>query len=54
VAEAIFAGKQIEELTQIERSAALTFISAEVPGLSKHLLMSDSPRDTGSCKTEKQ
>jgi hypothetical protein len=54
VAEAIFAGEQIEEFTQIERCAVLAFIFAEVPGLPKNLFVSDSPRDTCSCKTEKQ
>lgn len=54
VAEAILACKQIEEFTEVERRTVFAFVFAEVPRLSKDLLMSDSPGYTRSRKAEKQ
>jgi hypothetical protein len=52
VAEAILASEEIEEFAQVEWCTVLTFVFAEVSGLSKDFLMSDSPGDACSCKAE--
>lgn len=46
MAEAIFAGKQVEEFTAREVSCILRLPLAVIPGLPKNLLMGDRPRNT--------
>jgi hypothetical protein len=49
---AVFAGKKVEELAQIQSCARFTPILAEVSGFPKDLLVRDSPRYASDCKAK--
>jgi hypothetical protein len=53
VTEAVFASKQVEELAEVVGRTVLTFVFAEVSGLSKYFLVSDRPGYARNRKSEK-
>ncbi len=52
VAEAVFAGEDIEELPLHEPVTVLAPLDAELPRLTEDLLVDDGPRDRGDGKRE--
>ena len=54
MAEAVFAGEEVEELTLYGAAAVLTFALAKLAWLPEHLLVGDGPRGTGNGDGEKK